>query len=316
MNSHPRRPSTATPSPVAYPTLEEVVGATPLVRLQRLVPANGSVVLAKLEGNNPAGSVKDRPAFGMLADAEATGRLRPGGTLVEATSGNTGIALAAAAAAKGYRMVLFMPAGSSRERLGAMRAYGAEVIETPRELGMEHARDVAERYAADHGALRLDQFSNPANPASHYATTGIEIWDQTRGTVTHVVSAMGTTGTITGVSRVLKEKSNAIAVVGVQPEEGSQIPGIRAWSPEYLPSIYDPTHIDEIRRVSATRATEVTRALAAREGLLAGMSTGGAAAIALDLAGENPGSTVVFIACDRGDRYLSTPLFDDAGRTA
>ncbi len=315
MNPHPRRHSAAPSTPVTYPTLEEVVGATPLVRLQRLAPANGSVVLAKLEGNNPAGSVKDRPAFGMLADAEQTGRLRPGGTLVEATSGNTGIALAAAAAAKDYRMVLVMPAGSSRERLGAMRAYGAEVIETPRELGMEHARDVAQQYAADHAALRLDQFANPANPASHYATTGVEIWEQTRATVTHVVSAMGTTGTITGVSRVLKERSDTVAVVGVQPEEGSQIPGIRAWSREYLPSIYDPTHIDEIRRVSAARATEMTRSLAAREGLLVGMSTGGAAAIALDLAGEFPGSTVVFIACDRGDRYLSTSLFDDAGPT-
>lgn len=286
------------------------MGRTPVVRLQRMAPTNGAVVLAKLEGTNPAGSVKDRPAFGMLADAEARGRLLPGGTLVEATSGNTGIALAAAAAVKGYRMVLVMPAGSSRERLVAMRAYGAEVIETPKDRGIEHARDVAEEYAAEHGALRLDQFSHPANPASHYASTGVEIWEQTQGTVTHFVSSMGTTGTITGVSRLLKERSGAIVVVGVQPEEGSQIPGIRAWSPGYLPAIFDPTHIDEVRRVSARRAADVTRALAREEGLLVGMSTGGAAAIALDVATENPGATVVFIACDRGDRYLSTDLFD------
>jgi cysteine synthase B len=191
-----------------------------------------------------------------------------------------------------------------------MRAYGAQVIETPKEKGMEHARDVAEQYAAEHGALRLDQFSNPANPASHYASTGVEIWEQTQGTVTHFVSSMGTTGTITGVSRLLKERSDGIVVVGVQPEEGSQIPGIRAWSAAYLPAIYDPTHIDEVRRVSADRAADVTRTLATAEGLLVGMSTGGAAAIALDVANENPGATVVFIACDRGDRYLSTDLFD------
>jgi len=301
------------PDPSRYPTVESVVGNTPLVRLQRLTQgAGGSLVLAKLEGNNPAGSVKDRPAFAMIAAAESSGLLTPGATLVEATSGNTGIALAAAAAVKGYRMILVMPAGSSRERFSTMRAFGAEIVETDQERGIEHARDVAEEIAAERSALRLDQFANPANPASHEATTGPELWQQTGGTLTHVVSSMGTTGTITGLSRSLKRLSPAVSVIGVQPSPGSQIAGIRAWSPGYLPAIYDPTHIDEIRTVSRERAISTTRDLARLEGLLLGVSSGGAAAIALDIARENAGATVAFIACDRGDRYLSTGLFDDA----
>lgn len=304
--------SSETPDPIAYPTVESVVGNTPLVRLQRLTRGSGgSIVLAKLEGNNPAGSVKDRPAFAMIAAAESSGRLQPGATLVEATSGNTGIALAAAAAVKGYRMILVMPAGSSRERFSTMRAFGAEIVETDQELGMEHARDVAETIAVERSALRLDQFANPANPAAHAATTGPELWQQTGGTLTHVVCSMGTTGTITGLSRSLKEFSSGVTVIGVQPAPGSQIPGIRAWSAEYVPEIYDPTYIDEIRTVTRERAIRTTQELARREGLLLGMSSGGAAAIALDVASENAAATVVFIACDRGDRYLSTGLFDD-----
>ncbi|WP_061964323.1 cysteine synthase CysM [Demequina aurantiaca] len=300
------------PDPSRYATVESVVGNTPLVRLQRLPAGDGgSLVLAKLEGDNPAGSVKDRPAFAMIAAAEASGVLAPGATLVEATSGNTGIALAAAAAVKGYRMILVMPAGSSRERFSTMRAYGAEIVETDQDLGIEHARDVAEAIATERSALRLDQFANPANPAVHEATTGPELWQQTGGTLTHVVSSMGTTGTITGLSKALKGLSPAVTVIGVQPAPGSQIAGIRAWSPGYLPAIYDPTNIDEIRTVSQERAVATTRDLARHEGLLLGVSSGGAAAIALDIARENSGSTVAFIACDRGDRYLSTGIFDD-----
>lgn len=299
------------PDPSRYPTVESVVGNTPLVRLQRLAPRDsGSLVLAKLEGNNPAGSVKDRPAFAMIAAAESQGLLVPGATLVEATSGNTGIALAAAAAVKGYRMVLVLPAGSSRERFATMRAFGAEIVETDQSLGMEHARDVAQAIATERSALLLDQFANPANPASHAETTGPELWQQTGGTLTHVVSSMGTTGTITGLARSLKALSDAVTVVGVQPAPGSKIPGIRAWSPEYVPAIYDPTHIDQIRTVTRERAIATTRDLARHEGLLLGMSSGGAAAIALDVARENRGATVAFIACDRGDRYLSTGIFD------
>jgi len=306
----------AVPDPSRYPTVDAVVGGTPLVRLQRMAAdTNGSLVLAKLEGNNPAGSVKDRPAFAMVAAAEANGLLSPGATLVEATSGNTGIALAAAAAVKGYHMILVMPAGSSQERFATMRAFGAEIVETDRERGMEYARDVAESIAHDRGALRLDQFANPANPDSHEATTGPEIWEQTGGTLTHMVSSMGTTGTITGLSRALKRLSADVSIIGVQPAEGSKIPGIRAWSPEYLPQIYDATHIDEIRTVSSDRAIHTTRELARREGLLVGVSAGGAAAIALDVAAQHPGSTVAFIACDRGDRYLSTGLFGEAAPT-
>lgn len=301
------------PDPHRYATIESVVGNTPLVRLQRLTAGDGgSLVLAKLEGNNPAGSVKDRPAFAMIAAAEASGALAPGATLVEATSGNTGIALAAAAAVKGYRMILVMPAGSSRERFLTMQAYGAEIVETDQALGIEHARDVAELIAADRPALRLDQFANPANPGAHQASTGPELWEQTGGTLTHVVASMGTTGTITGLSRSLKARSSGVQIIGVQPEPGASIPGIRAWSPEYLPAIYDPSSFDEIRTVSRERAVSSVRALARHEGLLLGMSSGGAAAIALDVARTNPGATVAFIACDRGERYLSTGLFGDA----
>ncbi|WP_062309979.1 cysteine synthase CysM [Demequina rhizosphaerae] len=300
-------------TPYAPPTIADLVGRTPVVRLQRLPAEGGGMVLAKLEGDNPAGSVKDRPAFSMIAAAEQDGLIAPGATLVEATSGNTGIALAAAAAVKGYRMILVMPAGSSRERSLSMTAYGAEVVETDKEGGMELARDVAEQISRDTGAVRLDQFANPANPRAHELATGPEIWEQTRGTVTHVVSSMGTTGTVTGLSRGLHGIAPHVRVVGIQPAPGAAIPGIRAWPPEYLPRVFDPTHIAEVRTVTQERAVETTRALARREGLLVGMSSGGAAAIALEIAAEEPGSTVVFIACDRGDRYLSTPLFDASG---
>jgi cysteine synthase B len=291
-----------------YPTVEEIVGHTPVVRLRSLAP-QGSTVLAKLEGANPAGSVKDRAAFAMIAAAVDSGQLKPGGQVIEATSGNTGIALAAAAASQGYGMVLVIPEGSSQERLDAMRAFGAQVVETDRELGMEHARDVAESIANDTGALRIDQFANPANPEIHATTTAVEIAEQGGAALTHVVISMGTTGTVTGVSRALARIAPAVKVVGVQPSPGESIPGIRAWPPEYVPAVYDGTHIAEVREVSNARALEVTRALAREEGLLLGVSSGGAAAIAIDLARENPGSVVLFIAPDRGDRYLSTGLF-------
>ncbi|WP_062522844.1 cysteine synthase CysM [Demequina silvatica] len=297
-------------APYTPPTIADLVGHTPVVRLQRLPAPGSGMVLAKLEGDNPAGSVKDRPAFSMIDAAERDGRIAPGSTLVEATSGNTGIALAAAAAVKGYRMILVMPEGSSRERSLSMTAYGAEVVETHREGGMELARDVAEQIALDTGAIRLDQFANPANPIAHERGTGPEIWEQTRGTVTHVVSSMGTTGTVTGLSRALHALAPHVKVIGVQPAPGAAIPGIRAWSPEYLPAVFDPTHIAEVRTVTQEAAVETTRALARREGLLVGMSSGGAAAVALEIAAEDPTATVVFIACDRGDRYLSTTLFE------
>ena len=296
------------PSQSSYPYLSDIIGNTPVVRLTRLEPA-GSVVLAKLEGANPAGSVKDRAAFSMIEAAVESGQLQPGGDVVEATSGNTGIALAAAAASRGYGMVLVMPAGSSQERLDAMRAYGAEVVETERELGMEHARDVAERIASETGALRLDQFANQANPAAHFRATAVEIAEQGGAALTHVVCAMGTTGTVTGVSRALATIAPAVKVVGVQPSPGESIAGIRAWPPEYVPTIFNDTYIAEIREVSGQRALDVTRALAREEGLLLGISSGGAAAIAIDLARENAGSVVLFIAPDRGDRYLSTGVF-------
>lgn len=293
-----------------YGDLASVVGNTPLVRLSR-VAAPTSYVLAKLEGNNPAGSVKDRPAFSMLEAAEASGQVTEGSLLIEATSGNTGIGLAMAAAVKGYPIIIVLPEGSSKERISTMRAFGAEVILSPEAGGMEGARDLAEQLTIERGAIRLDQFANLNNPRAHYLGTGPEIWQQTAGTITHFVSAMGTTGTITGVSRYLKEQSADVQIVGVHPEEGSKIPGIRRWPKEYLPTIYDPTHIDEVRQVSRERAVFVTKELARREGLFVGISTGGAAAIALDIAEQHPGATVVFIACDRGDRYLSTGVFDD-----
>ena len=297
----------------AYPTLSDCVGATPLVRLQRLpgaaIAARGNVILAKLEGDNPAGSVKDRPALSMIVRAEARGDIRPGDTLIEATSGNTGIALAMAAAMRGYRMVLVMPENQSVERRQTMRAYGAELVLTPREGGMELARDVAVRLRDERRGVILDQFANPDNPLAHYEGTGPEIWQQTEGRVTHFVSSMGTTGTIMGVSRYLKEVNPAITIVGCQPEDGSQIPGIRKWPEAYLPKIFDRTRVDRIESVSQGTAEEMTRRLAREEGIFAGVSSGGALAVALRIAAEVENATIVSIVCDRGDRYLSTGVF-------
>ncbi len=292
-----------------YPTIESFVGNTPLVRLQRLNTAANSEVLVKLEGNNPAGSVKDRPALSMIQGAEARGEIRPGDTLIEATSGNTGIALAMAAAIKGYRMVLIMPDNMTEERRASMRAYGAELILVSREEGMEGARDRAAAMGARGEGRVLDQFANPDNPAAHYTGTGPEIWRDTGGTITHFVSAMGTTGTIMGTSRYLKEQSAAVSIVGVQPEEGASIPGIRRWPPEYLPSIFDAARVDRTLAVTQEEAEETTRALAAREGIFAGVSSGGAVAAALRVARETENATVVAIICDRGDRYLSSGVF-------
>ncbi|MFP4181942.1 MAG: cysteine synthase CysM [Thiohalospira sp.] len=290
------------------PTIEACVGNTPLVRLQRLNDSN-STVLVKLEGNNPAGSVKDRPAMAMIQGAEARGEIRPGDTLVEATSGNTGIALAMAAAIKGYRMVLIMPENMSEERRAAMRAYGAEIVSVSREEGMEGARDRAAAMRAAGEGFVLDQFANPDNPRAHYEGTGPEIWRDTGGEVTHFVSAMGTTGTIMGTSRYLKEVRPDVSIVGVQPAEGASIPGIRRWPPEYLPKIFDAARVDQTLEVGQQEAEETMRALAAREGIFAGVSSGGAVAAALRQAREVDGATVVAIICDRGDRYLSTGVY-------
>ena len=296
-----------------YPTIEQSIGRTPLVRLQRLPgEANqrrGNVVLGKLEGDNPAGSVKDRPAIAMIARAEARGEIRPGDTLIEATSGNTGIALAMAAAIRGYRMVLIMPENLSVERRQVMKAFGAEVILVTREQGMEYARDLADRMQAEGRGRVLDQFSNDDNWAAHYETTGPEIWEDTRGQVTHFVSAMGTTGTITGVSRYLKEKSDGIRIVGAQPDEGSSIPGIRKWPQEYLPRIYRHAIVDRIEYVSQSDAETMARRLAAEEGIFCGVSAAGACCIALRIAEQVENATIVFVVCDRGDRYLSTGIF-------
>jgi cysteine synthase B len=291
------------------PTLEEFVGNTPLVRLQRLPVAAGNLVLAKLEGNNPAGSVKDRPALSMIRRAEERGEIRPGDTLIEATSGNTGIALAMAAAIKGYHMVLVMPEHMSLERRGAMRAFGAEIVLTPAAGSMEAAIDRALDLAREGRGRVLDQFSNPDNPRSHYEGTGPEIWRDTDGAITHFVSSMGTTGTIMGVSRFLKEKDRSIQIVGVQPRSGACIPGIRRWPEAYLPRIYQPERVDRVIDVGQDEAETMTRALAAREGIFAGVSSGGAVAAALRLADEVRGAVIVVIICDRGDRYLSTNLF-------
>ena len=291
------------------PTLEEFVGNTPLVRLQRLPVAAGNLVLAKLEGNNPAGSVKDRPALSMIRRAEERGEIRPGDTLIEATSGNTGIALAMAAAIKGYHMVLVMPEHMSLERRGAMRAFGAEIVLTPAAGSMEAAIDRALDLAREGRGRVLDQFSNPDNPRSHYEGTGPEIWRDTDGAITHFVSSMGTTGTIMGVSRFLKEKDRSIQIVGVQPKSGACIPGIRRWPEAYLPRIYQPERVDRVIDVGQDEAETMTRALAAREGIFAGVSSGGAVAAALRLADEVRGAVIVVIICDRGDRYLSTNLF-------
>jgi cysteine synthase B len=296
-----------------YKTLEDAIGSTPLVRLQRLpgaeVAARGNILLGKLEGNNPAGSVKDRPAISMIRRAEERGDIRPGDTLIEATSGNPGIALAMAAAIKGYRMVLIMPEDLSIERAQTMKAFGAELILTPKSGGMELARDLADQMQQDGKGRVLDQFANADNPRVHYETTGPEIWADTDGRVTHFVSAMGTTGTITGVSRYLKEKNPAVRIVGAQPAEGSRIPGIRKWPEAYLPKIYDPTAVDEVVLVSQDDAEDMARRMAAEEGLFAGISAAGACWVALQIARTVENATIVFVVCDRGDRYLSTGVF-------
>jgi S-sulfo-L-cysteine synthase (O-acetyl-L-serine-dependent) len=299
----------------AYRTIEDFIGATPLVRLQRLPGEesrrNGNVILAKLEGNNPAGSVKDRPAISMIRHAEARGAIRPGDTLIEPTSGNTGIALAMAAAIRGYRMVLIMPEHLSAERRQTMRAFGAEIILTPQQGGMEAARDLADKMVREGAGIMLDQFANRDNPVSHYEGTGPEIWRDTDGTLTHFVSSMGTTGTIMGCSRFFKERNPRIQIIGCQPEEGSQIPGIRKWPEAYLPRIYEKPRVDRLEYVSQAEAEHMTRRLAREEGIFAGISSGGAMHVALRVARELKNAVVVAIVCDRGDRYLSTGLFPD-----
>lgn len=296
-----------------YPTIEDAIGKTPLVRLQRINASGnaqrGNVVLGKLEGNNPAGSVKDRPALSMIKRAEERGEIKPGDTLIEATSGNTGIALAMAAAVRGYRMVLIMPEDLSVERAQTMKAFGAELILTPKSGGIEYSRDLAENMQKDGKGHVLDQFANMDNPRIHYETTGPEIWADTHGKVTHFVSAMGTTGTITGVSRFLKEKNPAVKVIGAQPSEGSRIPGIRKWPQEYLPKIYDATYVDELMYVSQDEAEEMARRMAREEGIFAGISAGGAGWVAQEIAQREENAVIVFIVCDRGDRYLSTGVF-------
>ena len=296
-----------------YPTLEDAIGKTPLVRLQRIAAEftkpKGNVILGKLEGNNPAGSVKDRPALSMIQRAEERGEIKPGDTLIEATSGNTGIALAMVAAIKGYRMILIMPEDLSIERAQTMKAFGAELILTPKSGGMEYARDLSDNMAAQGKGRILDQFSNPDNPRVHYETTGPEIWAQTEGRVTHFVSAMGTTGTITGVSQFLKEKNPSVQIVGAQPSEGSRIPGIRKWPEEYLPKIYNPSNVDELIYVSQDDAEDTCRQMAREEGLFAGVSAAGACWVAQQIAARESNATIVFIVCDRGDRYLSTGVF-------
>ncbi|MCO4891809.1 cysteine synthase CysM [Cupriavidus sp. WGtm5] len=298
---------------MAYKTIEDTIGNTPLVRLQRIPgaanDARGNVILGKLEGNNPAGSVKDRPAVSMIARAEARGRIKPGDTLIEATSGNTGIALAMAAAIRGYKMVLIMPEDLSLERRQSMAAYGAEIILTPVKGGMEYARDLADSMERDGKGVILDQFANPDNPQAHYEGTGPEIWRDTDGRITHFVSAMGTTGTITGVSRFLKEQNPAIQIVGAQPAEGSRIPGIRKWPEAYLPKIYDPKFIDRTEPVSQADAEHMARRMASEEGIFCGISAAGALCVALRVAEEVENATIVFVVCDRGDRYLSTGVF-------
>jgi cysteine synthase B len=296
-----------------YRTLEDAIGRTPLVQLTRLPGADGrargNIILGKLEGNNPAGSVKDRPAMSMIRRAEERGDIKPGDTLIEATSGNTGIALAIAAAIRGYRMVLIMPEDLSIERAQTMRAFGAELILTPKAGGMEYARDLAEKMQQEGKGRVLDQFANPDNPRIHYETTGPEIWEDTAGRVTHFVSAMGTTGTITGVARYLHERNPGVRVIGAQPTEGSRIPGIRKWPQEYLPRIYDPSQVDEMVYVTQADAEDMARRMAREEGLFAGISAAGACWVALQLARRVENATIVFIVCDRGDRYLSTGVF-------
>jgi cysteine synthase B len=294
---------------MSYPTIEDFVGNTPLVRLQRLPGAAENLILAKLEGNNPAGSVKDRPALNMIRCAEERGSIKPGDTLIEATSGNTGIALAMAAAIKGYRMVLIMPEHMSAERRGVMRSFGAEIVLTPKAGSMEAAIDLANAMEARGEGVRLDQFSNPDNPAAHYQSTGPEVWRDTHGSITHFVSAMGTTGTIMGTGRYLKERNPEVQIIGVQPEEGSSIPGIRRWPEAYLPKIFDPAGVDRIIDVSQDLAERTARELAAQEGIFGGVSSGGCVAAALRLSREVSDAVIVAIICDRGDRYLSTGVF-------
>ena len=297
----------------AYPSIEDVIGNTPLVQLRRLPAAvgqaRGNVILGKLEGNNPAGSVKDRPAMAMIRRAEERGEIKPGQTLIEATSGNTGIALAMAAAIRGYRMLLIMPEDLSIERAQTMKAFGAELVLTPRSGGMEYARDLAMQMQAEGKGRVLDQFANDDNPQVHFDSTGPEIWQQTKGQITHFVSAMGTTGTITGVGRYLHQKQPAVRVVGAQPAEGSRIPGIRKWPEAYQPKIYDASQVDELMLVSQADAEDMARRLAREEGIFAGISAAGAAWVALQLAAQVSNATIVFIVCDRGDRYLSTGVF-------
>ena len=296
-----------------FPTLEDAIGNTPLARLQRICAAEnairGNVILGKLEGNNPAGSVKDRPAIAMIRQAELRGEIKPGDTLIEATSGNTGIALAMAAAIKGYRMILIMPEDLSIERAQTMKAFGAELLLTPKSGGMENARDLAERMQAQGQGRVLDQFANLDNPQAHFDTTGPEVWAGTAGTVTHFVSAMGTTGTITGVSKYLKSQNAKIKIIGAQPSEGSRIPGIRKWPDAYLPKIYDPAHVDELMLVSQADAEDMCRRMARDEGLFAGVSAAGACWVAQEVAKTVTNAVIVFIVCDRGDRYLSTGVF-------
>lgn len=292
-----------------YPTIEHFVGNTPLVRLKRIPGATSNVLLAKLEGNNPAGSVKDRPALSMIMQAEKRGDIKPGDTLIEATSGNTGIALAMVAAMRGYKMILVMPENQSIERRQSMRAYGAELVLTSKEGSMECARDMAEKLRDEGRGVILDQFANADNPLAHYEGTAPEIWRDTQGGITHFISSMGTTGTIMGCSRYFKEKNPYIQIIGAQPEEGAQIPGIRKWSEAYLPKIYDTKRVDKLENVGQQEAEEMTRRLASEEGIFCGISSGGALAVALRVAQTVQNATIVFIVCDRGDRYLSTGVF-------
>jgi S-sulfo-L-cysteine synthase (O-acetyl-L-serine-dependent) len=296
-------------NPESFRTLEQCVGNTPLIRLQRLAAGLPATVLVKLEGDNPAGSVKDRPALNMIVQAEARGEIRPGDTLIEATSGNTGIALAMVAATKGYRMILIMPENMSSERRAAMKAFGAEIILVTREQSMEGARDLAQQMAQQGRGRVLDQFANPDNADAHYRGTGPEIWRDTEGAVTHFVSAMGTTGTIMGTSRYLKERNPRVQIIGVQPEEGAAIPGIRRWPKAYLPAIFDASRVDRTLDIGQVEAETTMRRLAAEEGIFAGVSSGGSVAAALKVAAEAPGGIVVAIICDRGDRYISTGVY-------
>jgi S-sulfo-L-cysteine synthase (O-acetyl-L-serine-dependent) len=294
-----------------YPSIEHFVGNTPLVKLKRMPGDTGNMLLAKLEGNNPAGSVKDRPALSMITRAEQRGEIKPGDTLIEATSGNTGIALAMAAAMRGYKMILVMPENQSMERRQTMRAFGAELVLTAKEGSMELARDTAEKLRDQGAGFILDQFANPDNPLAHYEGTAPEIWRDTQGTVTHFISSMGTTGTIMGCARFLKEKNPGIQIIGVQPEEGAQIPGIRKWPQAYMPKIYSGKNVDKLEYVSQTDAEEMTRRLAREEGIFCGISSGGALSVALRISQQAKNAVIVFIVCDRGDRYLSTGVFPD-----